>query len=67
MELGGGPIGTLDVYAVALCGWDQTEVSALQAYAGAGGDPAWDSAKAQSSGRLAAWPSSSRSRRTLGA
>jgi hypothetical protein len=53
VELGGGPIGTLDVYAVASGGWDQTEVSALQAYAGAGGDPAWDGAKAQSSGRLA--------------
>jgi GAF domain-containing protein len=34
VELGGGPIGTLDVYTVDARGWDDTEVSALQAYAG---------------------------------
>ena len=34
LRLGAGPIGTLDVYAVAPGGWDETEVSALQAYAG---------------------------------
>jgi GAF domain-containing protein len=34
VRLGGGPIGTLNVYAVAPGGWDETEVSALQAYAG---------------------------------
>ena len=34
VELGGGPIGTLDVYAAAPGGWDATEVSALQTYAG---------------------------------
>jgi GAF domain-containing protein len=34
MRLGGRPIGTLDVYAAAPGGWDETEVSALQAYAG---------------------------------
>ncbi|MDF2743450.1 MAG: hypothetical protein K0S88_4827, partial [Actinomycetia bacterium] len=33
VELGGGPIGTLDVYAVDPRGWDPSEVSALQAYA----------------------------------
>jgi GAF domain-containing protein len=34
VDLGGGPIGTLDVYAVDPRGWDQSEVTALQAYAG---------------------------------
>src|SRR5215212_2839897 len=34
IDLGGGPIGTLDVYAVEPRGWDQSEVTALQAYAG---------------------------------
>jgi GAF domain-containing protein len=34
VELRGGPIGTLDVYAVDPRGWDDTEVTALQAYAG---------------------------------
>jgi GAF domain-containing protein len=33
LRLGGSPIGTLDVYAAAPGGWDETEVSALQAYA----------------------------------
>jgi GAF domain-containing protein len=34
VELAGGPIGTLDVYAAAPVGWDATEVSALQTYVG---------------------------------
>jgi GAF domain-containing protein len=34
VELRGGPIGTLDVYAVDPRGWDDTEVTALQTYAG---------------------------------
>jgi GAF domain-containing protein len=34
VELGGGPIGTLDIYATTPREWDATEVSALQAYAG---------------------------------
>jgi GAF domain-containing protein len=34
VQLSGGPIGTLDVYAAAPGGWDATEVSALQPYAG---------------------------------
>jgi len=34
VRLGGRPIGTLDMYAAAPGGWDETEVSALQAYAG---------------------------------
>ena len=32
--LADGPIGTLDVYAAEPRDWDQSEVSALQAYAG---------------------------------
>jgi GAF domain-containing protein len=34
VDLGGGPIGTLDVYGADPRGWDQSEVTALQAYAG---------------------------------
>jgi signal transduction protein with GAF and PtsI domain len=34
VELSGGPIGTLDVYTVDPRDWDDTEVSALRAYAG---------------------------------
>jgi GAF domain-containing protein len=33
VELGGGRIGTLDIYGAAPRGWDQTDASALQAYA----------------------------------
>jgi putative methionine-R-sulfoxide reductase with GAF domain len=53
VQLGGGPIGTLDVYAAAPGGWDETEVSALQAYAGLVATLLGAAAKAQSSGRLA--------------
>jgi putative methionine-R-sulfoxide reductase with GAF domain len=53
VELGGGPIGTLDVYAAAPGGWDATEVSALQTYAGLVATLLGTAAKAQSSGRLA--------------
>jgi GAF domain-containing protein len=34
LDLGGGPIGTLDVYGAEPRGWDQSEATALQAYAG---------------------------------
>ena len=34
IDLGDGPIGTLDLYATTPRGWDHSEVSALQAYAG---------------------------------
>jgi len=34
VELGGGPIGTLEVYAADPKGWNQSEVSALQTHAG---------------------------------
>jgi putative methionine-R-sulfoxide reductase with GAF domain len=53
VELGGGPIGTLDVYAAAPGGWDATEVSALQAYAGLVATLLGTAAKAERSGRLA--------------
>jgi GAF domain-containing protein len=33
VELGGAPIGTLDVYAVDPRAWDDTDVNALEAYA----------------------------------
>jgi GAF domain-containing protein len=53
VQLGGGPIGTLDVYATAPGGWDATEVSALQTYAGLVATLLGAAAKAHSSGRLA--------------
>ena len=34
IDLGDGPIGTLDLYATNPRGWDHTEVCALQTYAG---------------------------------
>jgi GAF domain-containing protein len=53
VRLGGGPIGTLDVYAAAPGGWDATEVSALQTCAGLVATMLGMAAKAQSSDRLA--------------
>jgi GAF domain-containing protein len=53
VRLGGGLIGTLDVYAAAPGGWDATEVSALQTYAGLIATLLGTAAKAQSSGQLA--------------
>jgi GAF domain-containing protein len=53
VELGGGPIGTLDVYAAAPGGWDGTEVSALQTYAGLVATLLGTAATAQAKGRLA--------------
>jgi GAF domain-containing protein len=53
VELGGGPIGTLDVYAVDPRGWDQSEVSALQTYAGVVASLLGAAAKAQLKGTLA--------------
>jgi hypothetical protein len=53
VELGGGPIGTLDVYAAAPGGWDATEVSTLQTYAGLVATLLGMAAKAQANGRLA--------------
>jgi putative methionine-R-sulfoxide reductase with GAF domain len=51
--LGGGPIGTLDVYAAAPGGWDATEVHALQTYAGLVATLLGTAAKAEASGWLA--------------
>jgi len=53
VQLGGGPIGTLDVYAAAPGGWDATEVSALQTYAGLVATLLGTAAKAEVKGRLA--------------
>jgi GAF domain-containing protein len=53
VELGGGPIGTLDVYVTDPRGWDQSEVSALQAYAGVVGSLLAAAAKAELKGTLA--------------
>ena len=53
VELGGGPIGTLDVYVADPRGWDQSEVSALQAYAAVVGTLLAAAAKAELSGALA--------------
>ena len=53
VRLGAGPIGTLDVYAVAPGGWDETEVSGLQAYAGVVATLVGAAARATVKGRLA--------------
>jgi GAF domain-containing protein len=53
VQLGGGPIGTLDVYATAPGGWDDTEVSALQAYAALVGTLLAAAAKAELTGAMA--------------
>jgi hypothetical protein len=53
VDLGGGPIGTLDVYAAEPRGWDQSEVTALQAYAGVVANLLGAAAKAQLRGALA--------------
>jgi len=53
VELGGGPIGTLDVYAVDPRGWDQSEVTALQTYAGVVASLLGAAAKAELKGALA--------------
>src|SRR4030095_1960101 len=52
VDLGGGPIGTLDVYAAEPRDWDQSEVSALQAYAGVVATLLGAAAKAQLKGAL---------------
>jgi GAF domain-containing protein len=56
VELGGGPIGTLDVYATDPRGWAQSEVSALQTYAGVVASLLGAAAKAQLKGALADQP-----------
>jgi GAF domain-containing protein len=63
VQLGGGPIGTLDVYAVDPRAWDDTEVRALQASARVVASLLGAAAEASSP---VPWPSSSRSRWTPG-
>lgn len=53
VELAGGPIGTLDVYAVDPRGWDDTEVTALQTYAGVVASLLGAAAKAELTGAVA--------------
>jgi GAF domain-containing protein len=53
IDLGGGPIGTLDVYAADPRGWDDSEVTALQAYAGVVASLLSAAAKAHRRGALA--------------
>jgi hypothetical protein len=57
VELGGGSIGTLDIYATTPREWDATEISALQAYAGVVASLLGAAVRAELS---ALWPSSSR-------
>jgi GAF domain-containing protein len=53
VELSGGPIGTLDVYAADPRGWDDTEITALQTYAGVVASLLGAAAKAELKGALA--------------
>jgi GAF domain-containing protein len=53
VELGGGPIGTLDLYATSPRAWDDTEITALQAYAGVVASLLGAAAKAELKGALA--------------
>ena len=53
MELGGGPIGTLEVYGAEPRGWDESEVSALQTYTGVVASLLAAAPKAQLQGSLA--------------
>ena len=53
MELDGGVIGTLDIYARQPRDWDPSEVAALQAYAGLMASLLSAATTAQVKGRLA--------------
>ena len=53
IDLGDGPIGTLDLYATDPRGWDHTDVCALQAYAGVVAGLLGAAAKAHIGGWLA--------------
>jgi GAF domain-containing protein len=53
VEVEGGPIGTLDVYARSQRDWDASEVAALQAYAGVVGSLLANASVARVQGRLA--------------
>jgi GAF domain-containing protein len=53
VELHGGPIGSLDLYSAKPRDWDDSEVSALQAYAGIVANLLGSAAAAHLKGRLA--------------
>jgi GAF domain-containing protein len=53
IDLGNGPIGTLDIYVTNPRGWDHTDVCAMQAYAGVVAGLLGAAAKAHLTGRLA--------------
>jgi transcriptional regulator with GAF, ATPase, and Fis domain len=53
IDLGDGPIGTLDLYATNPRGWEHNEVSALETYAGVVARLLGAAAKAHLTGRLA--------------
>ena len=53
VELHGGPIGSLDLYSFQPRDWDDSEVSALQAYAGIAANLLGSAAAAHVKGRLA--------------
>jgi GAF domain-containing protein len=53
VEVGGGPVGTLDVYVTAPREWDDSAVAALQAYAGLIASLLVATVTARVSGRLA--------------
>jgi hypothetical protein len=54
VQLGGGPVGTLDIYVAAPREWDDSEVAGLQAYAGLVASLLAAAAGARVTGRLAA-------------
>jgi hypothetical protein len=53
VEVGGGPVGTLDVYVTAPRDWDDSAAAALQTYAGLVASLLVAAATAQVTGRLA--------------
>ena len=53
VELQGGPIGTLDIYSATPRDWDDSQVSALQAYAGIVANLLGSAAAAHAKGQLA--------------
>jgi hypothetical protein len=53
VQVGGEPVGTLDVYVTAPRAWDDTETAALQAYAGLVASLLAAAAAARVAGRLA--------------
>jgi GAF domain-containing protein len=53
VEVGGGPVGTLDIYVAAPREWDASEVAALQTYAGLVASLLAAAVTAQVMGRLA--------------